>query len=47
MAFISMAGFVLATMSAVLAIGVSLYSIATGGFRYFAPSLLMIYRIGL
>jgi hypothetical protein len=42
-----LAGFALASMSAVVAIGAGLYSVTTGGFLYYAPSLLMIYRIGL
>lgn len=46
-AFISLPGFVLASMSAVLAIVTTLDSIATGGFRFYAPSLLMICKIGL
>jgi hypothetical protein len=45
-AFISLPGFVFASMSAALAIGTTLYSIAIGGFRFYAPSLLVIYRFG-
>ncbi|HWF02503.1 MAG TPA: hypothetical protein VHA06_02400 [Candidatus Angelobacter sp.] len=33
-------------MSAALAIGAILYWIAIGGFRFYAPSLLVIYRFG-
>jgi hypothetical protein len=44
---LSLPGFAFASASAVLAIGTTLYSVVTGGFRYYAPSLLMIFKIGL
>lgn len=45
--FISLSGFVLGSASAALAIGGMLWSAATGGFRYYAPELLRIFRIGI
>jgi hypothetical protein len=42
-----MAGFTLGTASALLAAGSILYAGATGGFPYYAPALLRIYKIGI
>ncbi|HLY97878.1 MAG TPA: hypothetical protein VKT33_02310 [Candidatus Angelobacter sp.] len=42
----SLTGFILATLSAVLALSTLVYAQATGGFRYWDPHLLWIYRIG-
>jgi hypothetical protein len=44
---LSLAGFTLGSASVVLAIGSIVYSMAVGGFRYYDPSLLTIYRVGL
>ncbi len=44
---LSFIGFVLASSSALLAIGAALYAMAAGGFRYYDPKLLVIYRIGI
>jgi hypothetical protein len=44
---LSLAGFTLGSASVVLAIGSIVYSMAVGGFRYYDPSLLTIYRIGI
>jgi hypothetical protein len=44
---LSLAGFALGTASIMLAIGALLYAGATGGFRYYAPALLRIYKFGL
>lgn len=46
MASLSLAGLALATASAVLAITSVLYARAVGGFPFFDPSLLRIYRWG-
>lgn len=43
----SLAGFSLGTASAVLAIGAMVYARAVGGFPFYDPSLLRIYRWGL
>jgi hypothetical protein len=42
----SLVGFSLATASASLAIASTLYAQATGGFAFYAPSLLFIYGSG-
>jgi hypothetical protein len=47
LSLLSLAGFVLASASAVLAIGTVLYSLTTGGFRFYDPTLLKLYRSGL
>ena len=39
-------GFVLATLSALLAISTALYARFAGGFRYYDPTLMKIYGIG-
>jgi hypothetical protein len=44
---ISLAGFALGSASALLAVGSILYCVATGGFRYYDPTVLKIYRAGL
>jgi uncharacterized integral membrane protein len=44
---LSLAGFALGTASIMVAIGALLYAGATGGFRYYAPALLTIYKVGL
>ena len=44
---LSLAGFVLGSASALLAIGTILYAITTGGFRFYDPTLLKVYRAGL
>jgi hypothetical protein len=41
---LSLIGFALSTLSALLAIGSVLYAHAIGGFRYYDPTLLRIYR---
>lgn len=46
-AILSLAGFTLATASALLAISMVLYARAIGGFEYYDPRLLRIYRWGL
>jgi hypothetical protein len=43
---LSLVGFSLATASALLAISSGLYALAIGGFRYYDPLLLRIYRVG-
>lgn len=40
----SMAGFSLCTASALLAVGAMLYARAVGGFPFYDPSLMRIYR---
>jgi hypothetical protein len=47
MPWISIAGLILATLSGLFAIGTICYSGATGGFAYYDPTLLRIYRCGL
>jgi hypothetical protein len=47
LSLLSLAGFVLASASAVLAIGTVLCSLTTGGFRFYDPTLLKLYRSGL
>jgi hypothetical protein len=44
---LSLAGFALGTASIVLAIGALLYAGARGGFRYYAPTLLTSYKVGV
>ena len=46
-AVLALAGFTLASGSALLAICSVLYAMAAGSFRYYAPALLAIYRIGI
>ena len=43
----SLAGFSLGTASAALAIGAMVYARAVGGFPFYDPALLRIYRWGL
>jgi hypothetical protein len=43
----SLAGFSLGTASAVLAVGTTVYARAVGGFPFYDPSLMRIYRWGL
>lgn len=43
----SLAGFSLGTASALLALGVMVYERAAGGFQFYDPALLRIYRWGL
>ena len=40
-------GFVLATLSAALAISTALYARFAGGFRYYDPTLMKIYGLGM
>lgn len=44
---LALAGFTLGSGSAVLAVGSIAYAMATGGFRYYAPAIIAIYRIGI
>jgi hypothetical protein len=44
---LSLTGFALGTASALLAIGAMLYAHSGGGFPFYAPALLRIYRLGL
>jgi hypothetical protein len=45
--WLSLVGFSLGTASALLAVGAMLYARAAGGFPFYDPSLLRIYRWGL
>jgi hypothetical protein len=47
MPWISIAGLILATLSGLFAIGSMCYSGAVGGFAYYDPKLMRIYRYGL
>ena len=42
----SLIGFALATISALLAISTAIYAKAIGGFQFYDPTLLRIYRYG-
>ena len=44
---LALAGFIVATASALLALGGVLYGLAIGGFPYYDPRLLRIYGVGL
>jgi hypothetical protein len=44
---LSVIGFALGSSSALLAVGTVLYAMAAGGFRYYDPKLLVIYRVGI
>lgn len=44
---LSLTGFALGTASALLAIGAMLYAHSAGGFPFYDPALLKIYRFGL
>ena len=44
---LSLTGFALGSASALLAVGGILFAAASGGFRYYDPTLLTIYMIGL
>jgi hypothetical protein len=45
-ALLSLVGFILSTASAVLAVSAAIYSLATGGFRYWDPRLIKIMGVG-
>jgi hypothetical protein len=45
--WLSLTGFSLGTASALLGIGTMLYACSLGGFPYYDPALLRIYRLGL
>jgi hypothetical protein len=47
LAKVSLIGFLLGSASALLAVGSQLYAHWIGGFQYYDPPLLRIYRIGL
>lgn len=44
---LSVAGFVLATVSGVFAVGSAIYAGSIGGYAYFDPRLIAVFRIGL
>lgn len=44
--FLSLIGFILTTLSGLLAISTMAYALATHGFRFYDPNLLRIYRWG-
>ncbi len=43
---LSLAGFVLGSASALLVIGTISYAITAGGFRFYDPTLIKVYRAG-
>lgn len=47
LAKVSLAGFLLGTASALLALGSIVYAIFSGGFAYYAPAVLRIYGLGV
>jgi hypothetical protein len=47
LSLVSLTSFILATLSAVLALSTHVYASATGGFPYYDRHLLLIYAIGI
>lgn len=47
LAKLSLSGFAISSASALLALSTVLYARAAGGFGYYSPSLLRVYRVGL
>lgn len=45
-AVLALVGFILGSISALIAVCSSLYASARGGFRYYDPALITIYRTG-